>query len=61
MLVEPGISDVDHGRWRRKEITCIHCNEARPVWWQLDLMDPMLRADECPALVRRRRWWRGWL
>lgn len=57
-LNEPGISDVDNGRWSRKEITCIGCQEVRKVWWKLDLMDRRLQLDECPAKARRR--WFGW-
>lgn len=49
LLVEPGISDVDYGRWSRKMIRCARCGARRRVWQGLSLMDPVLRAMQCPS------------
>lgn len=35
-LVEPGISDVDFGRWARVQIRCQKCGEQRKVWFGVD-------------------------
>lgn len=54
-LYEPGISDVDNGRWSRKKIRCVNCLEERAVWVGLVLEDPIL-TTECPDSRCKSTW-----
>lgn len=41
-LVEPGISDVESGRWARVQVRCRKCGEERKVWFGIDRDHPGL-------------------
>jgi hypothetical protein len=47
LLDEPGISDLDHGRWQRAHVVCTRCEEERDVWKSIARDAPSL-VDGCP-------------
>jgi hypothetical protein len=46
LLLEPGIYDVDHGRWTRREFHCRQCGAIRKMWQQADTSAVLVR---CPS------------
>lgn len=46
LLVEPGISEVDHGRWSRREFRCRRCGAVRPMW---QFVDTSTVFERCPS------------
>ncbi len=46
LLIEPGISDVDHGRWSRREFHCRRCRAVRRMW---QLVDTSTVLEQCPS------------
>lgn len=50
-LTEPGISDVDGGRWERAAIRCKRCGQTRKVWKGIARDDARLLPG-CPGSKR---------
>lgn len=53
LLDEPGISDVDGGRWQRAHVRCGACGEERDVWKGIPRDDRGF-ALNCPGRPVRR-------